>query len=172
MSSVVAGGYKGKDHRPIVARFKFRDGTTHEVDLMPSMKEKYLDEYIRDPLPIPEVADAVADELTWLNDEVWDGVWKHEVDIEQDALVVGTRWAACNKGDHHNPDVRMRLVAREVNTYKKEAYFAATPPGHYTSFFFCVCNISSGIDFGVFCWLHVNLNLVLSHKNGLSWMLP
>ena len=50
------------------------------------------------------------------------------MELENDAIVVGTRWVACNKGDQHDPDVRMRLVAQEVNTYQEEAYFAATPP--------------------------------------------
>ena len=33
-----------------------------------------------------------------------------------------------NKGDVHSPEVRCRLVAQEVNTYKEDAFFAATPP--------------------------------------------
>ena len=36
--------------------------------------------------------------------------------------------------------------------------------GHYTSFFFCLCIISSNID--IFFLLHVNADLMLKHKNG------
>ena len=41
---------------------------------------------------------------------------------------IGTRWVDENKGDVHNPEVRCRLVAQEVSTYKEDAFFAATPP--------------------------------------------
>ena len=33
-----------------------------------------------------------------------------------------------NKGDSENPNYRSRLVAREINTHKREDLFAATPP--------------------------------------------
>ena len=33
-----------------------------------------------------------------------------------------------NKGDKHSPSVRGRLVAQEVNTYREDAFVAATPP--------------------------------------------
>ena len=33
-----------------------------------------------------------------------------------------------NKGDAANPNYRSRFVAREINTYKREDLFAATPP--------------------------------------------
>ena len=41
---------------------------------------------------------------------------------------LGTSWVDVNKGDLQSPDVRCRLVAQEVNTYKEDALFAATPP--------------------------------------------
>ena len=34
----------------------------------------------------------------------------------------------CQQGDQNKPDVRCRLVAQEVNTYREDAFFAATPP--------------------------------------------
>ena len=40
---------------------------------------------------------------------------------------LGTRWVDVNKGDKHSPDVRCRLVAKEVNTYREDAFVAATP---------------------------------------------
>ena len=33
-----------------------------------------------------------------------------------------------NKGDRVNPEVRARLVAKEIKTSKREDLFAATPP--------------------------------------------
>ena len=128
VAALCAEAHKMKEELPVVADFKLRDGTVRKVDLSATMKSKYVDEYTREELPLAQVRDAIADELSWLNDEVWEGSWKHDVDLEDDAIVVGTRWVACNKGDQENPDVRMRLVAQEVNTYHEEAYFAATPP--------------------------------------------
>ena len=41
---------------------------------------------------------------------------------------LGTRWVDVNKRDKHSPNIRCRLVAQEVNTYREDAFFAATPP--------------------------------------------
>ena len=42
--------------------------------------------------------------------------------------IITTRWVDTNKGDSVHPEYRSRLVAQEINTYKKENLFAATPP--------------------------------------------
>jgi hypothetical protein len=41
---------------------------------------------------------------------------------------IGVRWVDINKGDKAKPDYRSRLVAKEINTHKREDLFAATPP--------------------------------------------
>ena len=41
---------------------------------------------------------------------------------------ISARWIGINKGDNENPNYRSRLVAREINTHKREDLFAATPP--------------------------------------------
>jgi hypothetical protein len=41
---------------------------------------------------------------------------------------IGTRWIDMNKGDVQNLEYRSRLVAKEINTHKREDLFAATPP--------------------------------------------
>ena len=41
---------------------------------------------------------------------------------------ISVRWVDINKGDQEKPDYRSRLVAREVNTHKRDDLFAATPP--------------------------------------------
>ena len=38
------------------------------------------------------------------------------------------RWIDINKGDVQSPNYRSRIVAREINTYKRNDLFAATPP--------------------------------------------
>ena len=47
---------------------------------------------------------------------------------EPESKVIRTRWVICNKGDSKSPDIRARLVAQEVNTYKSDDFFASTPP--------------------------------------------
>ena len=41
---------------------------------------------------------------------------------------ITTRWIEIHNGDIDNPNYRSRLVAREINTYKRDDLFAATPP--------------------------------------------
>ena len=41
---------------------------------------------------------------------------------------VTTRWVDTNKGDDVSPDVRCRLVARQVKTHADHTTFASTPP--------------------------------------------
>ena len=41
---------------------------------------------------------------------------------------ITVRWIDINKGDTTTPNYRSRLVAREINTYKRDDLFAATPP--------------------------------------------
>ena len=41
---------------------------------------------------------------------------------------LGSRWVDVNKGDRTNPDVRSRLVAREIAYHRNDDFYAATPP--------------------------------------------
>ena len=41
---------------------------------------------------------------------------------------ISVRWIDINKGDQQHPNYRSRLVAREINTHKRDDLFAATPP--------------------------------------------
>ena len=41
---------------------------------------------------------------------------------------ISVRWIDINKGDVERPNYRSRLVAREINAYKRDDLFAATPP--------------------------------------------
>ena len=50
---------------------------------------------------------------------------------------IGTRWVGVNEGDDRNPDYRTRLVAQEINNYKREDLFAATPPLQAKKLLFC-----------------------------------
>ena len=41
---------------------------------------------------------------------------------------IGVRWVDVNKGDKVHPEIRSRLVAKEINRHRRDDLFAATPP--------------------------------------------
>ena len=41
---------------------------------------------------------------------------------------ISVRWVEVNKGDDQTPNIRSRLVAREIRTAGQDAIFAQTPP--------------------------------------------
>ena len=41
---------------------------------------------------------------------------------------ISVRWVETNKGDDENPNIRSRLVAREIRMAGQDAIFAPTPP--------------------------------------------
>ena len=49
---------------------------------------------------------------------------------------VGVRWVIVNKGDDENPNVRARLVAKEIKSDSRLDMFAATPPLEAKKFLF------------------------------------
>ena len=69
------------------------------------------------------------DELSYFNRHVWRGIDRTQ-DVQPSGKTVRTRWVLCNKGDQTNYDVRARLVACEINTFKDEtgSFYASTPP--------------------------------------------
>ena len=70
------------------------------------------------------------DELTYFCDKVFRGVSYDEAREDKDAIIIGSRWVNCNKGDAEQPDVRCRLVGQEINrgVGGSDDFYAATPP--------------------------------------------
>lgn len=93
-----------------------------------NFKPVYRDEYAREPLPSGLVHKAMCEELEYFNNTVWELVEKSEAEKEEHFKLIRTNWVVCNKGDAQDPDVRARLVACEVNTYKSDLFHASTPP--------------------------------------------
>ena len=93
-----------------------------------SFKSEYRDEYTGEIIPIHLVRAAMEEELNYFNAHVWDAVEKRVAFKSENFKLVRMRWVICNKGDDSEYDVRARLVACEVNTYKSDDYFASTPP--------------------------------------------
>ena len=62
----------------------------------------------------------------------------------KDALASGsklnsTKWVDTNKGTTENPNIRCRLVGREIRRSKKSEYFTATPPLEVTKILLTDC---------------------------------
>ena len=68
------------------------------------------------------------EELGYFNAHVWDAADKGAGMTTDNFKLVRMRWALCNKGDESDYDVRARLVACEVNTFKSDEFYASTPP--------------------------------------------
>ena len=122
----VAAAYMAEDAAAatenLTIKVKYANGRTATTNLV--FKDRYVDEYTREDLPIGHVRTAMHDELLYFCDKVWELVPIDEVD----GKVIGSRWVNCNKNDISDPDVRCRLVGQEVNTQADESFFAATPP--------------------------------------------
>ena len=88
----------------------------------------YRDEYTNEDLPIGHVRTAMLDELEYVCDKVWICVSMETAQNDPDGKIIGSRWVNYNKNDINHPDVRCRLVAREVNLHADESFYAATPP--------------------------------------------
>ncbi|MDP6295142.1 MAG: hypothetical protein QF618_03930, partial [SAR324 cluster bacterium] len=74
-----------------------------------------------------------AEEIGWADKlRVWDKVPRSAA-LRAGKKVIGTKWVDINKGDALEPNVRSRLVAKELRAFApwipQEDLFAATPPG-------------------------------------------
>ena len=107
-------------------KFKHDKGRSEVRKL--EFKERYKDEYTGEDLPMGYVREAMREELDYFCDRVWVGVPLSEAQSDPEAKIVGSRWVNCNKNDAHDPDVRCRLVAQEVNLHADDSFYAATPP--------------------------------------------
>lgn len=92
------------------------------------VREAYLEEYTREPLPHSLVGQAIRKELEYFNSKVWELSDAKALLNQRDAKTIRKRWVITNKGDCDKPDIRARLVAQEVASYKSDACFASTPP--------------------------------------------
>ena len=58
-----------------------------------------------------------------VNDRVWGISDAKKLMDDKDVKSIRTKWVITNKGDHANPDIRARLVAQEVNTFRSDDVF-------------------------------------------------
>ena len=67
------------------------------------------------------------EDLSYFNAHVWAAVDKKKAESLDGFKLVRMRWVICNKGDENEYDIRARLVAREINTYKKKTSHPRPP---------------------------------------------
>ena len=89
----------------------------------------YWDENTGEQLPSDLVEASRSEELKFMaNWQVWDEVPTAECLQRTGKKPLGSKWVDVNKGDRTSPDVRSRLVAREIAYHKNDDFYAATPP--------------------------------------------
>ena len=94
-----------------------------------AVHDRFVDDLTGLPLP-PELCRAARQkELEYFESK---GVWElwtiNEARRRMGRSPISVRWVETNKGDDENPNIRSRLVAREIRGPGQEACFAPTPP--------------------------------------------
>ena len=92
-------------------------------------QEVFRDDLTGQVLPTELVRAARRKELEYFESK---GVWKlvplGQARSEAGRPPISVRWVDANKGDDINPNIRSRLVAREIRGHNEAAIFAPTPP--------------------------------------------
>jgi len=88
---------------------------------------KYIDEITGEPLDEEDVKKGEEEEMEFIRkSNLYTKVRRSDVGGGQ--RVIPVRWIRVNKGTQERPNVRCRLVAKEIKTYSDDSLFAATPP--------------------------------------------
>ena len=92
-------------------------------------EKKYKDDLTGIDLDAGLVREAIKKELGYFDDkEVWELVPESEAKKRTGKPPITVRWVHTNKGDDVHPNMRARLVAREMRNAGDDAIFAPTPP--------------------------------------------
>ena len=91
--------------------------------------DRFVDEITGLPLNEALCRAARQKEIDYFNSK---GVWEmrtiNEARSRMGRAPISVRWVEVNKGDDINPNIRSRLVAREIRAVGEDAIFAPTPP--------------------------------------------
>ena len=98
-------------------------------DEIMAISSGYVDDLTGTQLDTELVKAAIAKELAYFEDkEVWTLVPRTDARKYTGKEPISVRWVHTNKGDDVAPNMRARLVAREMRNQGDEAIFAPTPP--------------------------------------------
>jgi hypothetical protein len=105
-----------------------KDRTMDEVLFTPNA-DRYVDDLTGLPLPPDLCKAARRKELEYFKSK---GVWEmrtiNEARMKMGRRPISVRWVETNKGDDEHPNIRSRLVAREIRAPGQDAIFAPTRP--------------------------------------------
>ena len=94
-----------------------------------SRDDRYIDDLTGLPLRPELCVEARRQEIEYFRSKcVWELRPIAEARRRMGRSPISVRWVETNKGDDDNPNVRSRLVAREIRTAGQNAIFAPTPP--------------------------------------------
>ena len=120
-------GQKSDDLAKEAEQFKQRYRTAEEED-DPNLETAW-DDVSGAELDPKEVKRARAEEVEYVRKmKLYTKVPIDECYKKTGKAPITVRWIDINKGDKLNPNYRSRLVAREINTHKRDDLFAGTPP--------------------------------------------
>ena len=105
-----------------------REFKTVEDDQSDELESAW-DDVLGAELELDKVKKARAEELEYIRKmKLYTKVHASECWKKTGKAPIKVRWIDINKGDTKGPNYRSRLVAKEINTCKKNDLFAATPP--------------------------------------------
>ena len=89
-------------------------------------RSKYYDDITGEPLDEEAVRIAEEEEIEFMRkSRLYTKVLRSSIEGQK---VIPIRWVRVNKGTKEKPNVRCRVVAKEIKTYDDDSLFAATPP--------------------------------------------
>ena len=117
----------GKSLMEVAKKLNEKYQTVEEEDEW--QDEQAWDDASGEELKRSEVKRARKEEIEYVHEtKLYNKVPISEAYQQTDKSPLAARWIDINKGDVDHPNYRSRLVAREINTSKKDDLFAATPP--------------------------------------------
>ena len=113
-------------------------------------QDRYVDDLTGLPLPPELCQEARRKELEHFKSK---GVWEirtiNEARIRMCRRPITVRWVETNMGDDDQPNIRSRLVAREIRTAGQDTIFAPTPPLESLRMSLCSASTTIGHDWVV-----------------------
>ena len=109
--------------------YRISDSSGAVFHVKVSNEPVYKDDLTGQPLPPELVRQARAKELEYFGaKKVWGKRAFGEARKVTGRPPITVRWVDVNKGDNEHPNIRSRLVARQIRQAGEEAIFAPTPP--------------------------------------------
>ena len=131
-SPCVAGDASGEhtsQARHVARHQHMMQGQNRDFAVAAFSRRDFIDDLTGLPLPPDLCRAARQKELDYFKSK---GVWEirsvNEARKRMGRAPISVRWVETNKGDDANPNIRSRLVAREIRTAGQDAIFAPTPP--------------------------------------------